>query len=247
MKFYSQVEPPLRRCGRCQQEPSEFLFYLDKETDRRCNKQATGLRVLYAKFVSVLFGRREHQNLFIQKALVHASVNTSLNYTRINFPYGDNSLSLYIPPWVEQGEPHPLPNMVEKAPPPEEKKEAEDEEKEDAGGLDRKHLPPVIQADKHGGGGGEPYDANRDLESQTDAFDAVHDELLPGEDEDEFEERNAENQREEKRVLLQGETELERQARGGWLAQRITKERCSTFCTMSQEAEERLLPAFRGS
>lgn len=56
-------------------------------------KQARQLRVLYAKFVAVIFGRKEHQNLFIQRALVHQQVETSLNYTRIHFPYGDNTVS----------------------------------------------------------------------------------------------------------------------------------------------------------
>ncbi len=51
----------------------------------------------------------------------------------------------------------------------------------------------------------------RDLESQTDELsqqvEAAHDVLVPNENEDEFEDRNLENQIEEKRVLLQGETE----------------------------------------
>ena len=112
--------------------------------------------------------------------------------------------------------------------------------KEDVGGLDRKHLAPVIQADKHGGGGGEPYDANRDLESQTDALDAVHDELLPDEDEDEFEERNAENQREEKRVLLQGETEIERQARQvGGLRNELPKNIVQPFAPRAKKKPKR--------
>lgn len=80
-------------------------------------------------------------------------------------------------------------------------------------GLDLKHLPPLMQGKKHGGMGGIPYDSQRDLESQSDALEIAHDELVPDESEDEFEQRNQENQREEKRILFLGETELQRQAR----------------------------------
>ena len=52
-----------------------------------------------------------------------------------------------------------------------------------------------------------------ETQSQSDALEAAHDELVPNETEDEFEQRNQQNEREEKRVLFQGETELQRQAR----------------------------------
>ena len=77
-------------------------------------------------------------------------------------------MSQWIPPWVEHGNPHPLSNLVVA---PSEKQEKDEEEKKEvkqaAGGedegLDLKHLPPLMQAKKHGGMGGIPYDSQRDL------------------------------------------------------------------------------------
>ncbi len=160
-RFHSKLVRPYEDVTDVNKNLSHHFSEWTKKRTGGIIKQARQLRVLYAKFVSVLFGKREHQNLFIQKALVHASVTTSLNYTRINFPSGDNAVSLYIPPWVENGEPHPLPELFsnnqlecKKNKSTEEKKEVKEE---------KKLLHPVIQEHKHGAiaGGGVPYDAKR--------------------------------------------------------------------------------------
>ena len=60
--------------------------------------------------------------------------------------------------------------------------------------------------------GAAEYDVKRDQESQSDQLDGAH-VLVPEENEDQFQERNLEAEREEKKLPLPGETEMERQGR----------------------------------
>lgn len=117
-RFHSKLVRPYGNVADVNKNLSNHFSVWTKRRTGGILKQARQLRVLYAKFVAGIFGAKEHQNLFIQRALVHT---TSLNYTRISFPCSDNRVQLWIPPWVEQGTPHPLQNIIA-APPQEEKR-----------------------------------------------------------------------------------------------------------------------------
>lgn len=60
-----------------------------KTEDERKRFKARDFRALYARYSVAIFGKGLNINAWIQSVLMHQSVATSLNYTRINFP-GDN-------------------------------------------------------------------------------------------------------------------------------------------------------------